>query len=171
MQGWPIYRDSIDIKSGQRVIMTTAEDGKAGSANEPCLPVSNPKFVEMCGPPAELWHGFHLGAACSRPITGARVLRAVQLTSEQDRHTMPVHRLPTEVMHAWGLLSTLCPMPRCEVGDSLFVGRYLVNGADMSSLYLEVGHTWLGLYAAATGSSSKNDRPCQAQCSCQHTAP
>ena len=26
----------------------------------------------------------------------------------------------------------------CEVGDSLFVGRYLVNGADESSLYLEV---------------------------------
>ena len=26
----------------------------------------------------------------------------------------------------------------CEAGDSLFVGRYLVNGADMSSLYLEV---------------------------------
>lgn len=25
----------------------------------------------------------------------------------------------------------------CEVGDSLFVGRYLVNGADQSSLYLE----------------------------------
>ena len=25
-----------------------------------------------------------------------------------------------------------------QVGDSLFVGRYLVNGADLSSLYLEV---------------------------------
>ena len=26
----------------------------------------------------------------------------------------------------------------CQAGDSLFVGRYLVNGADQSSLYLEV---------------------------------
>lgn len=26
----------------------------------------------------------------------------------------------------------------CQPGDSLFVGRYLVNGADQSSLYLEV---------------------------------
>ena len=27
----------------------------------------------------------------------------------------------------------------CQPGDTLFVGRYLVNGADQSSLYLEVG--------------------------------
>ena len=26
----------------------------------------------------------------------------------------------------------------CQPGDTLFVGRYLVNGADQSSLYLEV---------------------------------
>ena len=26
----------------------------------------------------------------------------------------------------------------CQVGDQLFIGRYLVNGADQSSLYLEV---------------------------------
>lgn len=26
----------------------------------------------------------------------------------------------------------------CQPGDSLFIGRYLVNGADQSSLYLEV---------------------------------
>lgn len=29
----------------------------------------------------------------------------------------------------------------CQPGDTLFVGRYLVNGADQSSLYLEVGFT------------------------------
>ncbi len=29
----------------------------------------------------------------------------------------------------------------CQPGDSLFVGRYLVNGADQSSLYLEVCST------------------------------
>ncbi len=29
----------------------------------------------------------------------------------------------------------------CQPGDTLFVGRYLVNGADQSSLYLEVGYT------------------------------
>ena len=29
----------------------------------------------------------------------------------------------------------------CQPGDTLFVGRYLVNGADQSSLYLEVGLT------------------------------
>lgn len=28
----------------------------------------------------------------------------------------------------------------CQPGDTLFVGRYLVNGADQSSLYLEVGY-------------------------------
>ena len=26
----------------------------------------------------------------------------------------------------------------CQPGDTLFIGRYLVNGADQSSLYLEV---------------------------------
>ena len=26
----------------------------------------------------------------------------------------------------------------CEPGDTLFIGRYLVNGADSSSLYLDV---------------------------------
>ena len=50
----------------------------------------------------------------------------------------------------------------CQPGDTLFVGRYLVNGADQSSLYLEVRLTDMsnmpqsrqevvGLYAASIG--------------------
>ena len=47
VQGWPVYRDSIEIKSGQRLVVTAAEDG-SDDANMPRLPVSNPQFVEMC---------------------------------------------------------------------------------------------------------------------------
>ena len=50
----------------------------------------------------------------------------------------------------------------CQPGDTLFVGRYLVNGADQSSLYLEVAlpdmldmlqtaHGRVGLHAASAG--------------------
>ena len=50
----------------------------------------------------------------------------------------------------------------CQPGDTLFVGRYLVNGADQSSLYLEVGltetcnmlqsqHGRVGLHAGSAG--------------------
>ena len=66
----------------------------------------------------------------------------------------------------------------CQPGDTLFVGRYLVNGADQSSLYLEVGLTdtsdmlqsqpeGVGLHAASIGKSlpalqSTPSRPSQA---------
>lgn len=31
----------------------------------------------------------------------------------------------------------------CKAGDTLFVGRYLTNGADISSVYLDVSHLLL----------------------------
>lgn len=37
----------------------------------------------------------------------------------------------------------------CQPGDQLFVGRYLVNGADQSSLYLEVLKFYLLLQSTA----------------------
>ena len=46
-QGWPIYRDSIEVKAGQKIVITAAEDGvDATRADVPRLPVSNPTFVE-----------------------------------------------------------------------------------------------------------------------------
>lgn len=65
----------------------------------------------------------------------------------------PVHTVPLEVRKGQEIIvttdettvasSSKLPITyphfahMCQAGDSLFVGRYLVNGADQSSLYLE----------------------------------
>ena len=49
VQGWPVYRDSIEVKAGQKIVVTAAEDGADDTRAEvPRLPVSNPTFVEVC---------------------------------------------------------------------------------------------------------------------------
>lgn len=73
MQGWPKPKNSLDIKKGQEVVVTT--DATA-VAHGNLLPIECPDFDRVC-----------------------------------------------------------------KEGDTLFVGRYLTNGADVSSLYLDVRPT------------------------------
>ena len=45
-QGWPVYRDSIDIKQGQRIVVTGEDADSIGDL--PSLPISQPDFARMC---------------------------------------------------------------------------------------------------------------------------